>query len=130
MSSDSTMTVLVVDDNSFIRALMSHTLSRLGHSVSTAENGEIALEMISGRTAVEKRDPNAEPNLDSPMEVDRNGTTSNEPFTYTYDVIFLDNDMPVLSGLGAVAKLRGMGRQDFVVGVTGEILVHVFGMEN
>lgn len=117
------MTVLVVDDDCLARALMSRTLSRLGCNVSTAENGEIALEMIAGRTSVGQRDPNAEPNVDSPMEVDGNGAASNEPFTYHYDVIFLDNQMPILSGLGVVTKLRGMGRRDFVVGVTGNALL-------
>ena len=116
------MIVLVVDDDCLTRALMSRTPSRLGCSVSTAENGEIALEMIAGRTFVGKRDPNAEPNVDSPMGVDRNGGASNEPFTYNYDAIFLDNQMPILSGLEVVTNLREMGRRDFVVGVTGEIL--------
>jgi CheY-like chemotaxis protein len=36
-----------------------------------------------------------------------------------YHVIFLDNQMPVLSGLKAIEKLREAGRRDFVVGVTG-----------
>ncbi|KAL4078679.1 CheY-like superfamily [Scleroderma yunnanense] len=110
------MIVLVVDDDRLTRALMSRTLSRLGCSVSTAENGEIALEMIVGR----KRDLHAEPSLDCPMEVDESET---EPFTYNYDVIFLDNQMPIASGLEVVTKLREMGRQDFVVGVTGDVLV-------
>ena len=38
---------------------------------------------------------------------------------YKYAVVFLDNQMPVMSGLEAVAKLREMGRKDLVVGVTG-----------
>lgn len=117
------MIVLVVDDDGLTRALMSRTLSRLGCDVSTAENGKIALEMIAGRSSAGKRDPNAEPNVDSPMEVDGNGAASNGPFTYNYDVIFLDNEMPVLSGLVVVTKLREMGRRDFVVGVTGNTLV-------
>ena len=42
---------------------------------------------------------------------------------HKYAVSFLDNQMPVLSGLEAVAKLRTMGRKDFVVGVTGNALL-------
>ncbi|KAF8141466.1 Tco5, signal transduction HAMP domain histidine kinase [Boletus edulis] len=38
--------VLVVDDDWLAQTIMSRTLSRLGCYVSTAENGEIALEMI------------------------------------------------------------------------------------
>jgi osomolarity two-component system sensor histidine kinase SLN1 len=37
-----------------------------------------------------------------------------------YAVIFLDNQMPVMSGLKAVQKLREIGRKDLVVGVTGQ----------
>jgi len=36
-----------------------------------------------------------------------------------FAVILLDNQMPVLSGLDAVGRLRDMERHDFVVGVTG-----------
>lgn len=40
-----------------------------------------------------------------------------------YAIVFLDNQMPVLSGLKAVEKLRGLGRRDFIVGVTGNALL-------
>lgn len=85
--------VLVVDDDALTRTMMSRLLTRLGCMVSTAENGEIALEMVlsgySGRFAV----------------------------------VFLDNQMPVMSGLSMVSKLRKAGRKDFVVGVTGNALL-------
>jgi CheY-like chemotaxis protein len=84
--------VLVVDDDQLTRTLMSRLLTRLGCKVSTAENGEIALDML----------------LSGPG-----------PFA----VVFLDNQMPVMSGLSMVAKLRERGRSDFVVGVTGNALL-------
>jgi len=40
-----------------------------------------------------------------------------------FAVVFLDNMMPVLSGVEAVGKLRAAGRRDFVVGVTGNALL-------
>ena len=40
--------------------------------------------------------------------------------TGEFAIVFLDNQMPVMSGLEVVSKLREMGRSDFVVGVTGE----------
>lgn len=40
-----------------------------------------------------------------------------------FAVIFLDNQMPVLSGLKAVEKLRELGRKDLIVGVTGNALL-------
>lgn len=85
--------VLVVDDDQVTRTLMSRLLTRLGCKVSTAENGEIALDMLlSGHGG-------------------------------HFAVVFLDNQMPVMSGLSMVAKLRGAGRNDFVVGVTGNALL-------
>ena len=85
--------VLVVDDDQLTRTLMTRLLTRLGCKVSTAENGEVALEMVlSGHGG-------------------------------RFAVVFLDNQMPVMSGLSMVAKLREAGRNDFVVGVTGNALL-------
>lgn len=72
---------------------MTRMLSRLGCKVSTAENGSTALEMVLG---------------------DCSGH---------FAVVFLDNQMPVMSGLSMVSKLREAGRSDFVVGVTGNALL-------
>ena len=85
--------VLVVDDDALTRTLMTRMLSRLGCKVSTAENGSAALEMVLG---------------------DCSGR---------FAVVFLDNQMPVMSGLSMVSKLREAGRSDFVVGVTGNALL-------
>ena len=85
--------VLVVDDDALTRTMMSRLLTRLGCVVTTAENGEIALEMVlSGHGG-------------------------------RFAVVFLDNQMPVMSGLTMVTKLRKAGRNDFVVGVTGNALL-------
>lgn len=108
--------VLVVDDDPLTRKLMSRMLTRLGCKVYTAENGELALDLILGTGT--RPTPSSEDTgsgglcLDSlPQDEDR------------FAVIFLDNQMPVLSGLEAVARLRNMGRRDFVVGVTGNALL-------
>jgi osomolarity two-component system, sensor histidine kinase SLN1 len=106
--------VLVVDDDSLTRTLMKRLLTRLGCKVSTAENGEVALEMILGGHI------RSTPSTDwSGPILDQVPLTRNDEGRYS--VIFLDNQMPVLSGLQAVAKLRQLGRSDFVVGVTGEL---------
>ena len=109
------MIVLVVDDDRLTRTIMSRTLSRLGCHVSTAENGEIALEMIVGRTFRQRQGFNEDP-LSGSLFEDDTSTPSR------YDVVFLDNQMPIMSGLEVVGKLREMGRHDFVVGVTGKVL--------
>ncbi|KAF4592996.1 hypothetical protein EYR38_008703 [Pleurotus pulmonarius] len=101
------LSVLVVDDDSITRMLMRRMLSRIGCTVETAENGEAALAMIIQSQHSEDASENPE------------GQTSNGP----YDVVFMDNQMPVMSGLTAVAKLRALGRHDFIVGVTGNALL-------
>jgi len=128
------MCVLVVDDDPLTRTLMKRILTRLGCHVSVAENGEVALEMILGRRVsiplltpssdYSKRE--AKPILE--QEVTSHSTSASTPtgFTgeeYKYAVVFLDNQMPVMSGLKVVAKLRQLGRTDFVVGVTGNALL-------
>ncbi|KAI9464687.1 Tco5, signal transduction HAMP domain histidine kinase [Boletus coccyginus] len=110
------MIVLVVDDDRVTRTIMSRTLSRLGCHVSTAENGEVALEMIVGRTFEHRKGSN-EGSPSGPLPEDEASKPSR------YDVVFLDNQMPIMSGLEVVAKLREMGRHDFVVGVTGNALI-------
>ncbi|TFY74210.1 hypothetical protein EWM64_g9804 [Hericium alpestre] len=111
--------VLVVDDDPLTRLLMSRLLTRLGCVVSTAENGEIALEMIMG--------PLGTPGTEEPgprikfAEDERERASEVEEGRFA--VVFLDNQMPVMSGLRAVAKLREAGRRDFVVGVTGNALL-------
>ncbi|KAI0073055.1 hypothetical protein K474DRAFT_1700572 [Panus rudis PR-1116 ss-1] len=112
---DPGLRVLVVDDDPLTRKLMSRMLTRLGCKVYTAENGEIALEMILGTGS--RPTPSSEDTGSGGL------TLEGEPEEYKFAVVFLDNQMPVLSGLEAVGKLRSMGRRDFVVGVTGNALL-------
>ena len=39
-----------------------------------------------------------------------------------FDVVFLDNQMPVCSGVEVVTELRSLGRNDLVIGVTANAL--------
>ena len=106
--------VLVVDDDPLTRKLMSRMLTRLGCKVYTAENGGIALDMILG-TGANRPTPSSE-------DTGCGGLSTLDPTEeYKFSIIFLDNQMPICSGLEAVAKLRNMSRKDFVVGVTGKI---------
>lgn len=110
------MRVLVVDDDPLTRKLMSRMLTRLGCKVTTAENGEIALDLMLNPTV--RPTPSSE-NTGSTGLVPGDASTVGDE---RYAVVFLDNQMPVMSGLEAVAKLRRQGRKDFVVGVTGNSL--------
>ncbi|WVR07277.1 hypothetical protein IAU60_004318 [Kwoniella sp. DSM 27419] len=88
---------LVVDDDKLTRMLMSRMLTRLGHQVSTAENGKVAFDMI--RDSFEQK-PNAP----------------------KFDVIFLDNQMPLMSGVEVAREVRDIGCPVFIVGCTGNAL--------
>ncbi|OAX40331.1 hypothetical protein K503DRAFT_714771 [Rhizopogon vinicolor AM-OR11-026] len=123
---DPPIIVLVVDDDRLTRTVMSRMLTRLGCIVSTAQNGEVALEKIFGRSPKVEGESNPKDVISSndnekdPGAEECEGTTENG---CAYDVVFLDNQMPVMSGLEMVSKLREIGRDDFVVGVTGNALI-------
>lgn len=127
------MPVLVVDDDPLTRTLMKKILTRLGCQVSCAENGEVALEMILGRRiCIPLSTPSSDysmremkPILEQEVSPQRSTSACTPPESndeYKFAVIFLDNQMPKMSGLKVVAKLRSMERKDFVVGVTGALL--------
>lgn len=115
--------VLVVDDDQLTRTLMKRILTRLGCSVSTAENGEMALEMILGTRFHHALTPSSDAsgNFGPILEQEQHQPESTEEGKYA--VVFLDNQMPVMSGLKAVQKLRQIGRKDLIVGVTGNALL-------
>ncbi|KAG6816144.1 hypothetical protein H0H87_008321 [Tephrocybe sp. NHM501043] len=116
VSIEPALSVLVVDDDAVTRTLMKRLLERLGCHVSTAENGEVALEMILGPLAVNT--PSSVSSGYGPiLEPDIEFTPEGK-----FGVVFLDNQMPVLSGIKTVQKLRALGRTDLVVGVTGNAL--------
>ncbi|KAF6761807.1 hypothetical protein DFP72DRAFT_879693 [Ephemerocybe angulata] len=113
--------VLVVDDDPLTRTLMTRFLTRLGCVVTTASNGVQALDLIVGRKGGQEGDL-------TPGETEGNSGEPSQseqppPKEGKYAVVFLDNQMPVMSGVKAVEKLREMGRSDFVVGVTGNALL-------
>ncbi|KAF8645074.1 hypothetical protein AX16_008132 [Volvariella volvacea WC 439] len=97
--------VLVVDDDHLTRALMSRLLKRMGYSVITAENGRVALDILLG------------------SDIPTKSGANNHEIGQKFLAVFMDNQMPVMSGHEAVTTLRSQGRKDFVVGVTGNALL-------
>ncbi|VDB95608.1 unnamed protein product [Peniophora sp. CBMAI 1063] len=86
------MKVLVVDDDPMTRTLMTRMLTKLGCVVDTAEDGQQCLDAMLG------------------------------PESPKYDLVSLDNYMPVMTGEETVRRLRSLGRDDLVVGCTGNAL--------
>lgn len=116
---ETNMPVLVVDDDPLTRTLMKRILTRLGCQVSLAENGEVALEMILGQRITMGATPSSDASGNFGPILEQ--TQDLRPFDKEgkYAVVFLDNQMPVLSGLKVASKLRELERTDFIVGVTG-----------
>lgn len=122
--------VLVVDDDKMTRMLMRRMLERLKCVVTTAVNGKQAFEFITGLgDSIDTPDSNegeyfADGRLASPSTSRRMGDppTPGTP-EGKFSVVFLDNQMPVLSGVEMVRKLRKLGRNDLIVGVTGNALL-------
>jgi len=113
------LAILVVDDDPLTRTLMKRILTRLGCVVSCAENGEVALEMILGNQVITTPSSDSAGDNRPVLERSRENQISDES---KYAVIFLDNQMPVMSGLKVVERLRALERTDFIVGVTGNAL--------
>ncbi|KAG8878048.1 hypothetical protein FRB97_002835 [Tulasnella sp. 331] len=114
---DPPLIVLIVDDDGLTRKLMSRMLTRIGCVVELAENGKIALDMICQVKNPFTFAP-SQPG-EQPKRVQTPYMSEDQP---RYDVIFLDNQMPIMSGVEMVKRLRGLQRKDFVVGVTGNAL--------
>ncbi|KAJ7781908.1 hypothetical protein DFH07DRAFT_791958 [Mycena maculata] len=116
---DTGMSVLVVDDDLVTRKLMQRMLVRLGCVVETADNGLAALACLGASATPESEGATSGSNSQRGPILEQPNGFNDERF----DIIFLDNQMPLLSGINAVAKLREQGRTDFVVGITGNALL-------
>lgn len=86
--------VLIVDDISSNRKLLARLLSREGHICEQAEDGEVAVRLVS--EAIESSSP--------------------------YDAILMDYEMPKMNGPAAAKEIRRLGIDVHIVGVTGNML--------
>lgn len=116
--------VLVVDDDKMTRMLFERMLGRLKCQVTTAVNGYEALLLVTGEDNVPQTP--AEEENEHPFSDDEDHMSImelvkvKEEKETKFAIVFLDNQMPVMSGVQMVKRLRRSGRKDFVVGVTGE----------
>jgi CheY-like chemotaxis protein len=94
--------VLVVDDAPTNRKFLSMLLSRDGTENDVAENGQVAVNMAIKFIV----SPDEEANITE----------------YPYDLIFMDNLMPVMDGVTATSLLRKQGYPHLIVGLTGNVM--------
>lgn len=86
--------ILIVDDSTMNRKLLQRHLKVHGHRCHVAENGQEALDRFIQSKKSDQR----------------------------YDSILIDNEMPVMNGPTAVRRMRALGCDSYVVGITGNIL--------
>lgn len=94
LSSSTGLNTLVVDDDELTRDLMLRTVRRLGHQVTLARNGMEALHVL--KAAYEDGNP--------------------------IDIVFLDNQMPAMSGVETARAIRALQWDVYIVGCTGNAL--------
>jgi CheY-like chemotaxis protein len=86
--------ILVVDDAPTNRKLLRRLLENHGHSITEAEDGLDAVQKM------------------------QEGRSDGKPF----DSILLDYEMPHMNGPDSCRKMREMGCDSFIVGVTGNVM--------
>ena len=86
--------ILVVDDVMSNRKLLVRLVKKHGHDVDDANDGHAAVEKVALALSEGRG----------------------------YDAILMDHEMPILKGPEATKKIRGMGSDSCVIGITGNVL--------
>lgn len=101
----SNLRILVVDDSDTNRKFLTRILQNHGHTCNQARNGREAVDAIT-----------------KSMECDEfadDGSMNDGEF---YDAVLLDYEMPIMNGPDAAKKMRDLGSDTFIVGITGNLL--------
>ena len=101
-SSGPNLRVLVVDDSPAILKMAGLMLKKLGHTVSTAENGQIAVNMVR----------------------DTIGDIESGEMKQRYDIIVMDLQMPVMDGLEAISRIRAAEDELLPDNVNNKLIRH------
>jgi len=88
----------------------------------TACDGQEALDLLLGSSSSSTAEVVGSSRAGSPISVVAPDNPAPERQPQYFDLISLDNAMPVMTGQQAVRELRAQGRNDFVVGATGNAL--------
>lgn len=103
----SDLRILVVDDSDTNRKFLTRILQNHGHTCDQARDGSIAVEMVSE-------------NMNISESEDEDVESADE--SKHYDVVLLDYEMPIMNGPMAAKKMRELGSDTFIVGITGNLL--------
>lgn len=101
--------ILVVDDSDTNRKFLTRILENHGHTCDQARDGSIAVEMVSESM---KRNNNK----------DKRKNNDDADDSKHYDAVMLDYEMPTMNGPTAAKKMRDLGSDTFIVGITGNML--------
>mmetsp|Transcript_3598 Transcript_3598/g.5099 ORF Transcript_3598/g.5099 Transcript_3598/m.5099 type:complete len:787 (-) Transcript_3598:22-2382(-) len=104
--------MLMVDDSATNLKLCVKLFTRLGADVDSASDGSIAVEMVRARM---------EMTISAAADED-NDIESNVAKDRQYDIIVMDNLMPVMGGMEAAKEMRRSGFNQLIIGITGQIL--------
>jgi CheY-like chemotaxis protein len=126
--------VLVVDDTPSNRKMLGRILKVNQIKFDEAENGEICLNKViascssslsstfppplSASSCSVLPPPSSAPSFSSSAAP----TSSAAPVSAPFDLILLDYEMPILNGPKTAQKLREMGYNMIIIGVTGNVL--------
>eukprot|EP00523_Entomoneis_sp_CCMP467_P006567 CAMPEP_0168731088 /NCGR_PEP_ID=MMETSP0724-20121128/7069_1 /TAXON_ID=265536 /ORGANISM="Amphiprora sp., Strain CCMP467" /LENGTH=534 /DNA_ID=CAMNT_0008778053 /DNA_START=146 /DNA_END=1750 /DNA_ORIENTATION=+ len=103
--------ILVVEDVASSRKMLIRLLERAGHTCQPACNGQEAVDaVVSSMKLASSTDGDGDVDLEE-------GDRSN-PF----DTILMDYEMPILNGPDATERIRSMGFEGLIFGVTGNVL--------
>jgi len=100
--------ILVVEDVASSRKMLIRLLQREGHTCVAACDGQEAVDAVMAVTSQ---------NQQSPGNADLEKGTWKE-----FDTILMDYEMPILNGPDATKKLREIGFNHLIIGVTGNVL--------
>jgi len=116
--------VLVVDDAASNRKMLTRLLRNKGHMCEEAKDGQEAVDLVTSRREL----------LLLPVEQNEgeHGPSPNDSaaaIPSQFQCILMDYEMPVMNGPTATQKLRDMGCDVMIIGITGNLLpedVHFF----